>query len=117
VYRVYVEGERIERLLGSDPTGTLYLGMAGEGQGKWSTLRTRILELAKRRNHQLADRWHFSDQVEKRFPWKSLFIHWAYTKRWVWQGEERSGARMAEANLLSCYRDSFGEFPPFNEKN
>lgn len=42
VYRVFVEGQQIDRLLGQDPTGTLYLGMAGSGDRKFSILRTRL---------------------------------------------------------------------------
>jgi len=118
VYRVFVDGQPIDRLLRQDPTGTLYLGMAGHGKGNWSTLRTRIMDLANRRSHQVGDRWLFSEQLAKRFPWNSLLIQWAFTERRInYVGEETSGARAAESHLLQCYRDSFGEFPPFNEKN
>lgn len=118
VYRVFVEGQPIDRLLGKDPTGTLYLGMAGSGERNSSIMRTRLMGLAKRRNHQVADRWIYNKQLENRFPWKSLLIEWAFTPPWINErGEERSGAPPAEGNLLSCYRDSFGEYPPFNEKN
>ncbi|QHP66952.1 hypothetical protein EI171_05625 [Bradyrhizobium sp. LCT2] len=115
--RLFVEGQGIDRLLAQDPTGTLYIGMAGDGSGQWSIMRNRIMGLAKRRNHHVADRWFFNEKLERRFPWKTLMIQWAFTKRRTnYKGEETSGARGAESVLLSTYRDSFGEFPPMNEK-
>lgn len=117
VYRLFVEGEGIDRLLGKDPTGTLYVGMAGHGSGQWSILRNRIMGLATGRNHHVADRWLFNEKLEQRYPWKTLMIQWAFTERRTnYKGEETSGARGAESWLLSTYRDSFGEFPPMNEK-
>lgn len=118
VYRVFVEGQSIDRLLGKDPTGTLYLGLAGSGERSASIMRTRLMGLATRRNHQVADRWIYNKGLAARFPWKTLMIEWAFTPPWMNErGEERSGAPPAEGNLLSCYRDAFGEYPPFNEKN
>lgn len=116
VYRLFVEGQSISRLLGQDPTGTLYVGMAGHGARQWSIMRDRIRNLAKG-NHHVANRWFLNKKIEQRFPWKSLMIQWAFTeRRIIWTGEEISGARGAEALLLNTYRDSFGEWPPMNEK-
>jgi len=118
VYRIFVEGQAIDRLLGKDPTGTLYVGMAGHGSRKWSIMRSRIMGLATRRNHQVANRWFFSEKLEKRFPWKSMMIQWTFTDRLLnYNGEEISGAKGAESDLLHCYQNTFGEFPPFNEKS
>lgn len=117
VYRVFIEDEGIDRLLGKDPTGTLYLGMAGDGSLKASIMRTRIMNLATRRNHQVADRWLFSKTLSTRFPWKSLAIQWAFTRPYIiYTGDEISGAKVAESDLLHCYRNTFGELPPLNEK-
>ena len=117
VYRIYAEGQPVDRVLGKDATGTLYIGMAGDGSGRWSIMRSRIMNLATRRNHQIADLWFMNEPLERRFPWKSLMIQWAFTKRRPnFKGDEVSGARTAENFLLLSYRSSFGEFPPFNEK-
>jgi hypothetical protein len=117
VYRLFVADQSVDRLLCKDPTGTLYVGMAGDGPKRWSIMRDRIKGLATRRNHHVADRWSFHDKLQQRFPWKTLMIQWAFTKRRMdYKGEETSGARSAESWLLSTYRDSFGELPPMNEK-
>jgi hypothetical protein len=117
VYRVFVEGTSIERLLGTDPTGTLYIGMAGAGPQCWSILRNRLMCFAKR-DHHVAQRWGYDRRLEKRFPWKSLQVQWAFTPYWItnYKDEKTSGALTAETSLLLCYRDSFGELPPFNER-
>lgn len=115
VYRIFSPGVRIERLCGSDPTGTLYLGRAGSERG-WSILRTRILQIIRKEHHAI-QRWHFNNFVKQRFPWNSLAIQWAYTqKRQNYKGETISGSRMAESFLLDCYNDSYGEYPPLNQQ-
>ena len=110
VYRLFVDGQEIGRLLGQDPTGTLYIGMAGHGSRQWSIMRSRIMGLANRRNHHVVDRWFFNEKLEKRFPWRLWMVQWAFTKRRTnYMGDETSGARSAESLLLNSYRDSFGE--------
>ena len=115
VYRIFAPDTSIDRFCGRDPTGTLYLGRAGSVRG-WSILRTRIMSIAKREHH--ATRlWDLSDVVQQKFPWESLAVEWAYTgKRTDYKGEVVLAAKLAETWLLSCYNDSYGEYPPLNQE-
>jgi hypothetical protein len=85
VYRIFILDTAIERLCGKDPTGTLYLGLAGTGSRSWSILRNRLMGVANGDHHAIRE-WRCND------------------------------ALTAENWLLHCYRDTFGEFPPLNEK-
>jgi hypothetical protein len=116
IYRLFSANMKIDRCCGKDPTGTLYLGFAGGGTRNWSILRTRIGQIL-RGEHQAIRNWNFGDLSKQRFPWESLSIEWAYTgKRLNYKGEPIPEAPMAENYLLACYGDSYGEFPPWNQK-
>ena len=116
VYRIFATELAITRCCGDDPTGTLYLGRAGSRGQNWSILRTRIQSILTQRHHAI-ENWSFSKTMRQQFPWESLAIEWAYTgKRLNYKGEPVPEAIMAEGWLLHSYRDSFGEFPPLNEK-
>jgi hypothetical protein len=115
VYRIFSPDTPIDRICGKDPTGTLYLGRAGSERG-WSILRTRIQEIARKAHHATSG-WSYSDLLRKKFPWESLAIEWAYTQiRLNYRGDPVPGAKAAEGWLLSCYNDSFGEYPPMNQE-
>jgi hypothetical protein len=99
-----------------DPTGTLYVGLAGSRGRNWSILRTRIQSILKQ-NHHAIENWRYTDLMYEKYPWGSLAVEWAYTgKRLNYKGETVPEAIMAEGMLLSCYKDSYGELPPLNEK-
>jgi hypothetical protein len=116
VYRIFSPDTTIDRFCGNDPTGTLYLGLAGTGEGNWSILRNRIQAIA-RRDHHATQSWSFSDLVRQKYPWESLAIEWACTgDRQSYKGEMHPVALMAESWLLHCYNDAYGEFPPLNQK-
>jgi hypothetical protein len=114
VYRVFAPDTVIRRCCGDDPTGTLYIGRAGSDRG-WSILRTRIGAIAQRGHHIFENA---NDVIKRKFPWDSLAVQWAYTngKQFNYKGEPIPEAPMAESWLLACYRDSYGELPPWNEK-
>lgn len=116
VYRVFSSGINIDRCCGKDSTGTLYIGRAGAGRRDWSILRTRIQSLVKYEHH-VTKIWRSSNLLQEKFPWDSLAIEWAYTGRILNQnGELVPEAKLAEGLLLDCYRDSFGELPPWNHR-
>lgn len=116
VYRIFAPDTTMSRLCGNDPTGTLYLGLAGTGKLSWSILRGRLMAAAKG-EHQATNRWFDDSLLAKKYPWESIAVEWAYTgERLDYRGEPVPAAKIAEAWLLLCYRDSFGEFPPLNEK-
>jgi hypothetical protein len=51
VYRIFSQETVIDRSCGKDPTGTLYVGMAGSGARSWSILRDRIKKIIYREHH------------------------------------------------------------------
>ena len=74
------------------------------------------MAIVNREHHAMAN-WSFSDLLRRQFPWELLAIEWAYTgKRTDHQGKEMSDVLLAERWLLSSYNDSFGEYPPWNQK-
>lgn len=113
VYRIFVPNAAIHRCCGTDPTGTLYLGRAGTGRG-WSTLRNRIMLAAKRQHHAI----DFRPPFMRCYGHTSLNVQWAYLngKQWHLKGTSLPEAIVAEAWLLNCYNDAYGEYPPWNEK-
>jgi hypothetical protein len=115
VYRIFVPSANIARCCGSDPTGTIYIGRAGNGEKNWSTLRTRIKSIITREHHAIKGRGRAQ---QDKYPCDSLAVEWAFTndnkvnrvgKPWI---ESVIGERW----LLNCYKDSFGELPPLNER-
>jgi hypothetical protein len=59
----------------------------------------------------------WNDAIIKKFPTTLLSVQWAYTGiRQDYEGGQHHAALMAETWLLECYRDSYCEFPPLNEK-
>jgi hypothetical protein len=116
VYRIFTSQTPINRVCGIDSTGTLYIGRAGTSERKWSILRTRVQSVLSCTHHAMSS-WQMSDGLRKQFPWESLSIEWAYTGEWVnLRGETVPEAVLAESMLLSSYNDSFGEYPPLNQK-
>jgi hypothetical protein len=116
VYRIFSPNSTIDRFCGKDPTGTLYIGRAGTGGRNFSNLRTRIMSFVKGEHHA-TNHWDFSDQIRHKYPWDSLAVEWAFTgERADHKGELFPEAIIAEKWLLDCYRDSYGEFPPLNQK-
>jgi hypothetical protein len=116
VYRVFSPHTIIDRFCGKDPTGTLYLGLAGTGEMNWSILRNRIQSVVKKEHHATQN-WMSSELISQKYPWESLHIEWAFTgERKNGKGELVPAATRAEGWLLWCYNDSYGEFPPLNQK-
>jgi len=115
VYRIFQPGVVIPRFLDQDPTGTLYVGKAGTKRN-WSNLRTRVREAATR-SHHVTQYWNYDNGLSAHYPWEALFIEWAFTgTRQNEKGKEERWANLAERWLLETYRQSFGEFPPLNER-
>lgn len=115
VYRLFVPDTSIDRCCGRDRTGTLYIGLAGTGRN-WSNLRTRVQTILKR-DHHATFYWSHDGALPRKFPWETLAIDWAYTGEISnYEGKKVPEAFMAEGFLLSNYNDSFGEYPPLNQK-
>jgi hypothetical protein len=115
VYRIFVPSKFIDRCCGKDPTGTLYLGRAGTKRN-WSNLRTRIKAII-RGGHHAIDNASYNKRIQEVFPAETLAVQWAcFGKRILLNGKAEPAAELAEIWLLANYRDSFGEYPPWNEK-
>jgi hypothetical protein len=115
VYRIFSPGTTTDRFCSKDPTGTLYLGRAGSERG-WSILRIRIKAIAKREHHATTS-WRYTERIQQKYPWDPLAVEWAYTgERLNHKGKKISDAPLAEGWLLDCYYDSYGEYPPLNQK-
>ena len=116
VYRIFSPNTTIDRSCGKDPTGTLYLGQAGSRGRSWSILRTRIMSIVKRGHHAISN-WSYNKIAQQKFPWDSLAVQWAFTGKILdLKGESSAEALLAETWLLACYNDSYGEYPPWNQK-
>jgi hypothetical protein len=117
VYRIFCTDAAINRSCGKDETGTLYIGMAGAGLRKGSILRTRIKAIADGKHHAF-NLWHDNDMLRQKFPWDALAVEWAFTTgdRSDHKGEQLPAAVIAEGFLLNSYNDSYGEFPPWNQR-
>ncbi|MBN8980533.1 MAG: hypothetical protein J0I29_04525 [Rhizobiales bacterium] len=117
VYRIFCPETTIDRFCGKDPTGTLYLGRAGNGGRNWSILRTRLMAIANKEHHATSHWFGFPNHVQEKFPWNSLAVEWAFTgQRMDHKGEPQHAAILAETWLLASYNDSYGEYPPLNQK-
>jgi hypothetical protein len=115
VYRIFVPNVTIDRCCGKDPTGTIYIGRAGNGSKNWSTLHTRIKSIITQDHHAIRNRGRA--QLDQ-YPLKDMAVEWAYTND---QRVNRVGKPFVESVigeywLLTCYKDSFGELPPLNER-
>jgi hypothetical protein len=116
VYRIFARDTAIDRCCGTDHTGTLYVGCAASRGRNWSILRTRIQSILNGAHHAMA-KWSFSDLLRQKFPRESLAIEWAYTGMRVdYTGKSVPNVLLAEGWLLSSYNDSYGEYPPWNQK-
>jgi len=114
VYRIFSPNTIIDRSCGKDPTGTLYLGLAGSGRKNWSILRNRINSIVKQKHH-VFNHYQASELVRQKFPWTSLSVEWAFTGKILdHKGDPEAEAIRAEGFLLNSYNDSFGEYPPWN---
>jgi hypothetical protein len=115
VYRIFSPDVVIDRCCGKDPTGTLYVGRAGTRGRGWSILRTRVMSIATREHHAIKN-W-CDGRANNRFPWHSLSVEWAVTgQRMDYKGDREPEAILAEKWLLASYNDSYGEYPPWNQR-
>jgi hypothetical protein len=116
VYRIFARDKEIARSCGADRTGTLYIGCAASRGRNWSILRTRIQAILSGRHHAM-EKYGFSDMLRQKFPRESLAVEWAYTGTRVdYTGKSVPNVLLAEGWLLSSYNDSYGEYPPWNQK-
>ncbi len=74
------------------------------------------MQIAKQEHHATRG-WSYRDLMRQKYPWETRAVEWAYTGDILnYRGETIPGAKMAEGWLLSCYNDSYGEYPPLNQE-
>jgi hypothetical protein len=101
----------LDRICGSDKTGTLYVGCAGSHGTLQSRLGSLLRTLRARKGfaysgHKAADFLRSHPLLSKRFPLDNLAVTWSYDPHQI----------LAEQIRLSRYVRSFGEVPPLNLK-
>jgi hypothetical protein len=102
----------LDRVCGSDQTGTLYIGC----EGKNFAVRSRLSKLVRslrdpggrvhNREHLAGYRLRTHQALSERFPVTHLALTWCYT--------EQQNSKRAEEILLDAYFESFGDSPPLN---
>jgi hypothetical protein len=101
-----IRPKAIGRLCGEDKTGTLYIGRESYNFTERSRLSQLVRSVRGMSGNHLAGHY-VRHQLSGRFPISRLAITWCYENR----------ARIAERELFSCYRSSFGELPPLNDRS
>ena len=100
----------LNRLLGQDHTGTLYIGC----EGKNFAIRSRLTKLVRscgdpksyryNKEHEAGYRLRSHPILSQRFPESMLAITWCHTNE----------CKVAEDRLLDAYFNWFGDLPPLN---
>ena len=94
----------INRLLGNDVQGILYVGKANCFTDRVAELKKSIAPDYASDSHECGSRYKNNSNIQKAFPFESLCIELI-----------RSGnPRQAELEMLKKYEESFGELPPLN---
>ena len=108
VYKVIAVklGERvpINRLLGTDPDGVLYIGKADSFLKRVIDLRKALSPVHKSSAHGFGYRYKNTNSLNAAFPFEKLFVELIETEN----------ARDLEYRWLKEYLDTFGEVPPLN---
>ena len=107
-YRLFCKrGENIipiQRLLGTDPSGILYIGSAISYLDRVIDLKKTIDPKYKSTPHIGGRRYNKNPRIAQRFPYVSLFIELI--------GDKNPESK--EKGLLDAYFLKFGEVPPLN---
>jgi hypothetical protein len=107
----------LQRMCGTDSTGTLYIGMEGRTFSDRSRLTKLVRSLRPPRGHGrgvfIHNREHHAGYrlrrhqiLSQKFPPEKLALTWCYSNQ----------PALAEAALLDIYFDSFGDTPPLNRR-
>jgi len=122
VYRLHFrrasgEFDTIQRLLGSDPEGVLYIGLSVSVPYRLGSLKKSVSAAYQRDGfidpspHQCGRKIIQSAKFIERFPFDGLCVS---VQPYEEVGQRDSGHTKLEWCLLSEYFAEFGEFPPLN---
>ena len=108
VYHIYCyKGKKpitINRVLGIDNQGILYIGKSDNLRERLRMLRRVLNPNLKATAHTFGSKFNDNKKLRKAFPLKSLFIKYQVSKE----------SKKLEKDLLDQYFQNFGEVPPFN---
>jgi len=94
----------VERLLGEDQDGVLYIGMALSFLDRVINLKKSLSPQHISRAHECGARYKGHSGICHRFPYERLLITF----------DGAGDARAAEREALQTYMQKFGELPPLN---
>jgi hypothetical protein len=94
----------INRLLGSDANGVLYIGKADSFLDRVIELKKSLSPDHKSTNHECGYRWKKHDNINTNYPYQTLHVELI--------GSDHP--RQLESDKMKEYEKHFGELPPLN---
>jgi hypothetical protein len=107
VYVLYCKKDAIKtvnRLLGTDENGVLYIGMAKSFLDRTIELKKSISPDYISANHECGTRFKSNERIREKYPYKDLRVKLIASDE----------PRVLEQQLLTGYILEFGELPPLN---
>ncbi len=108
IYKLFYKEDKeirsIQRFLGVDKEGVLYIGKTNCYLHRVIELKKTIKPDMKSSSHICGRRYNKNDQVKKKFPYLNLFIELV----------GNVNPEKKERELLDEYFEKFGEVPPLN---
>lgn len=98
---------KIDRVLGQDEEGILYIGKSENIRERLRMLRRVLNPKQKATAHTFGKKYNENKKLREAFPLKSLYISYRIS----------NDPKALEFNLLRKYFLKFGEVPPFNSSN
>jgi len=96
----------INRFLGSDKDGVLYIGKALSYLDRVITLKKSTAPKYKSSNHEFGARYKQHTSIKIHFPFETLYV----------KLQQSDTPNELECNELKKYFDTFGELPPLNRQ-
>ena len=96
----------IDRLLGRDVSGILYVGAATYFTDRVITLKKSVSPDHEDSNHEFGVRYKKSTSIQRRFPAERLVVSLVESETPV----------AAEEKIIERYLQQYGELPPFNRR-
>jgi hypothetical protein len=96
--------EKIDRFLAKDQRGVLYIGKANAFVDRVIELKKSLSPSHQSNSHGCAKQYNSNMKISERFPLETLYIQLIASPE----------PKRKETELLSSYRDLFGEVPPLN---
>lgn len=95
---------RLNRVLGADEEGILYIGKSGNLRERLRMLRRVLNPSLKATAHTFGQKYNSNEKLREAFPLESMYISYRISTE----------PKTLEFELLDKYFLKFGEVPPFN---